>query len=496
MNVAGLPNLRVRRAFGVQNGVIDGVRYVHNPRKHDALAVLDRATGRLLDAADGSTIDALVAKLSGDTLTEEALRSGAALLVRNGFVDVLGPQPSAAPWSVPTRAPARRFDLWVHVTNACNLRCPYCYIHKSADHLEEKAALRLLDTIEATAQSGRYDVIHARYAGGEPMLRLAAMKAFHTQAVQRCQRHGVTFSAAVLTNGTAVPGGAIEWLKAEKIGLSVSIDGTDQLQDTMRPTRAGRGSFRLLEAGLDQYHAAGISPFVLITVGPDNLEGLATLTDWLLQRGLAFRYSLVRDMEWGNQAFSADGILQGDALQEVIDTFAACYDLIERDLRARHSASADPTAPMPPPFRLSHRFCDLSPWRPIRKACGAGERFLALGHDGGVSPCQAALHDPEATTNVSALPGADLDAIARDHQPFGDFTRKAVNDTCSRCRHAPSCAGGCPLLLHRRDGAISGRSPYCEVFRYVLPRIVELAALEMVLIRRKTRGKKPATKVQ
>ena len=26
---------------------------------------------------------------------------------------------------------------WLHVTNACNLRCPYCYVNKSAEGMDE-----------------------------------------------------------------------------------------------------------------------------------------------------------------------------------------------------------------------------------------------------------------------------------------------------------------------------------------------------------------------
>ena len=35
-------------------------------------------------------------------------------------------------------------------------------------------------------------------------------------------------------------------------------------------------------------------------------------------------------------------------------------------------------------------------------------------------------------------------------------------------------------MLYRRDGHVEGRSPYCEVFRAVLPRILRIAALELV----------------
>jgi hypothetical protein len=35
--------------------------------------------------------------------------------------------------------------------------------------------------------------------------------------------------------------------------------------------------------------------------------------------------------------------------------------------------------------------------------------------------------------------------------------------------------------LLRRDSELSGHSPYCAVFEHVLPKIIELAALELAL---------------
>ena len=146
-------------------------------------------------------------------------------------------------------------------------------------------------------------------------------------------------------------------------------------------------------------------------------------------------------------------------------TFAQCYDLIEQAVAAGGQ----------PSFRATHKFCDLEPWQPIRQACAAGDNYLAVGDGGVTSPCQAALHHP----GTRPLTATSLLAQARGQTQLPDFRRTEGNPECRRCRHRASCAGGCPLLLHRRDGHVNGRSPYCEVFRAVLPRIVRIAAVEL-----------------
>ncbi|MCO4762873.1 MAG: radical SAM protein [Myxococcales bacterium] len=473
------------RAPRLALGVVRGRRFGHDPDGHNALVLLSGAAGALLDSADGRTLGELVATLSGGHAGREAmLLKQVPLLLKSGLLRSPGVTPRG-----PAKAAGRTFQLWLHLTNACNLDCPYCYIDKSKTKLGVGVEQAMVGSIERTAQSGLYTGIHARFAGGEPMLQFGALKRVYGEATTRCARHDVRFSAAILTNGTVVPDGAPEWVATHGLGLSVSVDGLGEVQDRMRPRMGGGGSFKLLQAGLAKWRSAGLRPYMLLTVGDSNLDELPELTAWLLSEGLPFRYSLVRDLQWGAtdladqrgaqrcgdmrpDSFDA-GILGGAALDRVRGTFHRCYDLIE----AHVGAQVDAQRPVVPPFRQTHHFCDLSLWRPIAKACGAGNNYLAIGDGGALSPCQAALHDAEAGRLRADVP---LHTQMAETRPFGAFTRSVGNDTCNRCRHKPSCAGGCPLLLHRREGHIDGRSPYCEVFRAVIPRIVRIAALEQL----------------
>lgn len=481
-----LAGLEIRRAPGLFLGTTAGRPFAHNPHGHQALALLSQRAFRLLHAADGRTAQDVATELANDPAEIDGLLGELPLLLRNGFVLAPGVQPATPGSRSENVKPERVFHTWLHLTNACNLACPYCYIHKSSAHMPQDVATRVLQAIEATAASGQVDRVHVRFAGGEPMLRFPQMQQFFTDATATCEKHGVKFTAAVLTNGTVVPAGATEWLLRNGVQVSVSIDGLGPLQDVMRPVKShsgeGGGSFARLQAGLDTYLAAGIQPYVLITVGDSNLDGLPDLTQWLLDRRLWFRYSLVRDLEWGAgllddrhgaqtlrdvDGHAEPGMLTGEPLRRLQRVFGQCYDRIERAVASGQVRG----------FRSSHKFCDLEPWRPIAKACGAGTSYVAIAETGEISPCQAALHHP----GTQPVRPASLLTLARDQTQFPHFRRETGNPTCNACRWKPSCAGGCPLLLYRREGHVDGRSPYCEVFRAVLPRIVRIAALELAV---------------
>jgi len=465
--------LPVRRAPDLYLGLCGSQYFVHNPNGYEALALLSRHGRAMLEAADGRPAREVAWTLA-DADADEAHKylSELPILLRNGFVRA----PGVRPWQ-PTDRAERVFNTWLHLTNACNLACPYCYIHKDAGHLGAETKERVLRAIEATARSGDVDRVHVRFAGGEPMLRFTALQRFHHEATEACSRHGVRFSAAVLTNGTVMSEAAAAWLRDAGVSVSVSIDGVGATQDVMRPVVGGGSSAARVEAGLDVLQTAGIVPYGLVTVGDSNLEGLPDLARWLSARGIGFRLSLVRDLEWGRgllddrhgagqaPCVAEPEMLAGEALWRVQRVLGQTYDVLE-------TAVIQGTKPS---FRRTHRFCDLELWRPIKKACGAGESYLAISDKGEVSPCQAALHQP----GTQALRPESLPNQAQSQSQLGSFSRKSGNSECNRCRHRSSCAGGCPLLLHRRSGAIEGRSPYCEVFRAVIPRILRIAAQEL-----------------
>ncbi len=475
-------DLPIRRSPAISHGHVRGQAWLHNSNGHNALALVSPLAWRLWSAADGRTVAETLAEMA-DAPVDRALAE-LPLLWRNGFLLTPG-----IALQRPNTKPERVFNAWLHLTNACNLACPYCYIHKSTNHMEGHVSQKTLDAIEATARSGDVDRVNVRFAGGEPMLQFAQLQTFFVEATARCLPFGVKFSAAVLTNGTVVPDGAAEWLKANDISVSVSMDGVGAVQDAMRPVKGGGASFPRLEAGLDAFLAAGIRPYMLITVGESNIDGLADLTDWLLERDLSFRYSLVRDLEWGAGALddrhgAAEALtrhpeqatmLTGEPLLRVQRALATAYDRIEQHLVRTYAAGKKPKAS----FRQSHKFCDLELWRPIEQACGAGRSYVAIAETGAVSPCQAALHH----VGTQPIRGESLLLQARAQTQFQPFARHTRNAECERCTFKSSCAGGCPLLLYRREGNVDGRSPYCEVFRAVIPRILHIAALEMLLQR-------------
>jgi uncharacterized protein len=403
---------------------------------------------------------ALWARLDGVRTWAEAARdAGVALDRATAILDTLVGRGLVPPWPgrapFPRPEPERRLSVWWHVTNACNLACPHCYIETDRGDMSDEVAARTLTRLLATCAARDLETVEVKVAGGEPLLRRAWLAKLAPRWRDALEKAGVETRFAFLTNGTCVDRGVVRLARSLPAAVSVSLDGLGEVQDRVRPGPRGLPSFARVREGLQRLVDGGIQPYVLVTLSGDNAAGLGALGDFLMESGFGFRVSIERDLRTGARRFADDPLARG--LQ---------------DLYARVEARL----PLPYRFIERHKLCDLSLLRPIRRACGAGETHVAVGHDGRVAACQALL----AQEGREPGDGEDLITAARD-------ARLGRGEACATCRECPfhqACAGGCPLLLVRRDGEGSGAggvSPYCDVFKAMIPRILELSALDHVL---------------
>jgi uncharacterized protein len=453
------PELRPRLTAGLYRGTVEGQPWVWNPRGEDALAVLNGTSLAILDACDGQTPLGTIRKRL--RLPKAAFDAAVKRHLRNGFITADG-LPSRVFTPRSTEAPVRKLGFWMHVTNGCNFACPYCYIAKNGQPMEDAVAEQFADRIVASFGDSSVKQVEVKLAGGEPFLRFKWMKEYVPRVTRRVEEAGGKIRFAVLSNGALITPEVAEFLREHRMGISVSLDGVGDPHDRVRPSLGGKSTFASVVRGLDNLQAAGLRPYILCTIGDANLAGLPELARFILDRNLGFRISLERDLDNGGRIKASDEV--------VIDTLNRTYDEVERRLQPG-------MAPLVPGFRETHRLCDLSLRHPIRKACGAGESYAAVGLGGALSPCQAALHQPSAGKLDGERP---LAAQVKDLVQFGGLRRDQPNNVCLSCEFRWACAGGCPLLQSKLHGHANAQSAYCHVFKAMIPRLLELNAKELL----------------
>ena len=348
----------------------------------------------------------------------------------------------------------RSMACWVHVTNACNLACEYCYVRKSANRMEEGTANRIIQSLKRTAKANGLNRLSLAFAGGEPSLNLPVIRMF-CQALSRLEGVHTTFSAT--TNATNVSDAFVDLLREFNFRVYVSIDGVGKFNDARKFVN-GKPSFEAVCKGLaGLVETIGVNRVsVGIVVSPVNLAGLDEITRFLLDRGIQFKYSFYRP------GFLVQGAIGGPVDAAARSAFSEfCGRLLAKlksclaIIREKAPLHFNPEAVVDK-FSVRGNGSDA--------VCTMGDRYFAIGWDGRISRCHMIQDSPLAKISDDI----DVLEMARNrgnpHPPAGSM--------CKTCDIRGICRTGCRLLLDPKGET----SVYHEVFAGIFEDYVETIA--------------------
>lgn len=358
--------------------------------------------------------------------------------------------------TAPLLSAASILGVWLHVTGKCNLACAYCYL---ADKVAETTPETLRAAIDAAFRSAivhKYQKVHLKYSGGEPLLRLPMLLEIHRYALTHAAALGVDTDGVVLSNGTLLSGSMIDSLQVAGLQLMISLDGIGFYHDVQRRFADGRGSFEVVSRAIDLALAGGLKPIISITVSSRNSAGLPEMVAWVLERDLPFSLNFYREND--RAAKYTDLQLEEE---RIIAGLLAAYKVIERDLPRRSLLAA-----------LADRANFAAPHL---HTCGVGEHYLVFDVQGCVSRCQMDMahsitdcHDPDP-----------LGTLRADKTGLQNPTVDEKGE-CRECQWRYWCGGGCPLIAYRTTGRYTSRSPYCNIYKAIFPEIVRLEGLRLL----------------
>lgn len=356
---------------------------------------------------------------------------------------------------IPSEPPADKLTVWLHVTNACNLDCPYCYVRKSSHYMREDAGRAAIYAACAAAREQGMHTLKLKYAGGEASLRFGLIQSLHAYATAAAHSYGLALEEVLLTNGTLLDENSAAWCLAAGVKLMVSLDGVGEVHNRLRPWRNGADSFAQVEHTVDNVLLPlGLRPDISMTVTRANAGGAAAVARWaLIDRRLPLSFNLYR-------ANSLTSTRRDLALEEteIVQGLLAAYRAIEEHLPAE-------------PFLDG--LIDRGHLHAHRHTCGVGRSYLVIDHNGSVSQCQ--MHLAHATP----LPPAQelLPLVAA-----GTIRNLSVDEKegCRSCSFRYRCTGGCPIETLRATGRWDVQSPNCNIYQALWPAALRLEGLRLL----------------
>jgi uncharacterized protein len=378
-----------------------------------------------------------------------------ALATARRFIELNLIQPVGSHFQVKHSTP-KTLTAWLHVTNECNLRCPYCYVSKSADDMEIERGKQAVEAVFRSALANGFRRVKLKYAGGEATLNFHTVLILHDHAKLLADQHNLELDGVVLSNGVALSDRMINEMKARGIRLMISLDGIGHYHDEHRPFINGQGSFRHVEQTLDRLSANDFAPSISITVSNRNLAGLAETVDYLLKRKLPFTINFFRENEC---SVSINNLKYDD--EAIISAMKEAFAVIEADI----------------PFHsLLGAIVDRANLdAPHDRPCGVGNSYLVINHKGGVAKCHMEVE--QSITDVSV---ADPLQIIRMDQIGIQNPSVDEKEGCKECHWRYWCAGGCPALTYRTTGRFDVKSPNCHIYKAIFPEVLRLEGLRLL----------------
>lgn len=350
--------------------------------------------------------------------------------------------------------PPETLTAWIHVTNACSLDCPYCYVKKSSARMDLETGKHALEMIFSTATKNHFRRVKLKYAGGEATLHFRLVRELHKHAQTLAQQHALNLREVVLSNGVHISANDADWLTLNEIKLMISLDGVGTLHDQMRPMKNGRGSFSSVEKTIDEILLPrGIKPDITITLTRVNAHGAADAVRWALERDLPVSLNFYRQ----NALSASHAELKLDE-DTIISGMRAAYQVFEEML---------PTRP------FFNGLLDRVQMQAHSHTCGVGLAYLVVTHEGKLAQCQMHLGQPVAArVTDDALPIVAAGPIKNLSVEY--------KHGCRECEFRYLCTGGCPIETYRVTGRWDISSPNCKIYKTLLPEALRLEGLRLL----------------
>lgn len=444
---AGTPTGELVQAEGVLELPLDNEHSVlFGPAGNGGVVVVNKAARDIFRAfAQPSTAAAVVA--AGNDPGEVA--SVLARLVEQELVHPPGDHP------VPHFGASQELTAWLHVTNACNLRCPYCYVHKSPDGMDDTVGRDAVDALVRSAVEHGFSALRLKYAGGEASLNSRVLLALHDHAADRCAERRLGLSAVLLSNGVAISDALASDLKARGIRVMISLDGLGAAHDAQRPTVNGRPSSAMVVRTIDRLLEAGLGPHISITITSRNVDAVAEVVRFALERGLTFSFNFFRDNDCA-ASFADLQYEEHSMLAGLRDAFAVIEELL-------------------PPWSVLGSVLDRGQLlQPRRRSCGVGDDYVVIDQKGQIAQCHmelgATMGDVRTTDPVLAIrQGTGVRNLLVEEK-----------EGCRDCTWRHWCSGGCSVATFRATGRFDVRSPNCNIYQAIYPAALRLEGLRVL----------------
>ncbi|MBO4374362.1 MAG: thioether cross-link-forming SCIFF peptide maturase [Lachnospiraceae bacterium] len=339
-----------------------------------------------------------------------------------------------------SRAPIIK-AMCLHIAHDCNLRCAYCFAGDGEYHgrkalMSYEVGKKALDLL--IASSGSRVNLEVDFFGGEPTLNFDVVKKLVEYGRSREKECNKKFRFTLTTNGLLLDDEVLDFANKEMGNLVLSIDGRREVNDRMRPTAGGKGSYDVI---LPKFRKAAASR------DQTNYYVRGTYTHF----NTDFAKDVLHLHDEGFEQISVEPVVSDPKeeyaiREEDIPVLLEQYDVLAREIIKRRKEGRF--------INFFHFMIDLEGGPCVAKrlsGCGAGTEYLAVTPWGDLYPCHQFVGKEEFLLgNVDD--GIINTKLSSKFASCNVYTKKECRD----CFAKFYCSGGCMANSYNATGDING----------------------------------------
>jgi uncharacterized protein len=357
--------------------------------------------------------------------------------------------------------------LCLHIAHDCNLACRYCFAEEGEYHgrralMSYEIGKQALDFL--IQNSGNRKNLEVDFFGGEPLMNFEVVKNLVAYGREQEQLHNKKFRFTLTTNGILLNDDIMEFANQEMSNVVLSIDGRREVNDLMRPSRNGKGSYDLIVPKFKK---------LADSRNQNNYYVRGTFT----HNNLDFSEDVKHLAEMGFKQISVEPVVAKAeepyaVTEEDLPKIFEEYDKLAAYMIEKKKEGKD--------FNFFHFMIDLSGGPCVAKrlsGCGSGTEYLAVTPWGDLYPCHQFVGEEEFIMgNVyEGVKKTDL----RDEFKCCNVYAK---DKCRECFARFYCSGGCAANSFKFHSTINDTYDIgCEMQKKRVECAIMLKAAEAAL---------------
>ena len=336
------------------------------------------------------------------------------------------------------KAPIKAMCL--HVSHDCNLRCKYCFAQTGdfgGDRMlmKPETGKRAMDFL--IKHSANRENLEVDFFGGEPLMAWDTVVETVKYARSIEKQHGKNFRFTITTNGMLLDDEKIDYINKEMSNCVLSLDGRKEVNDNIRPTPNGKGSYDIIVPKYQKLVAGR---------GTKDYYVRGTFTKY----NLDFANDVLHISDLGFEQLSVEPVVTDPEMPYAITesdlpTIFAEYDRLEKLMEEQKLANKRK-------FNFFHFMIDLSGGPCVAKrlsGCGSGTEYLAVTPWGDFYPCH------QFVGNEKFLMGNVDEGIVRpDIVDEFKCCNVYAKEKCRSCFAKFYCSGGCAANSYNCHGKI------------------------------------------